>query len=68
MVPAVLDAEIDEWLTTKKSGKPTDGFIVPVPKRFATSHTALGRFLSAAPISQYHKDFGFLELPVKSEN
>ncbi len=67
-VPAVLDAEIEAWLTTKKSGKPTDGFIVPVPKRFATAHPALGRFLKAAPTSQYHKDFGFLELPVKSEN
>jgi CRISPR-associated endonuclease/helicase Cas3 len=67
-VPAVLDAEIDSWLTTKKAGKPTDGFIVPVPKRFASSHPALGRFLSIASASQYHKNFGFLELPVKSED
>jgi CRISPR-associated endonuclease/helicase Cas3 len=66
-VPAVLDAEIDAWLTTKKSGRPTDGFIVPVPKRFATSHPVLGRFLRAAPTSHYLKDLGFLELPVTVE-
>jgi CRISPR-associated endonuclease/helicase Cas3 len=66
-VPAVLDIEIDTWLEMKKTSKPTDGFIVPVPKRFARSHTALGRFLSAAPTTHYDKSFGFLEHPVTME-
>lgn len=66
-VPAVLDTEIDTWLATKKAGKPTDGFIVPVPKRLAKPHTALGRFLSTAPASHYHTSFGFLDQPVITE-
>lgn len=66
-VPAVLDTEIDTWLEVKKFGKPTDGFIVPVPKRFARSHAALGRFLSAAPTNHYHDRLGFLEHPVIME-
>ncbi|MGE4091820.1 MAG: CRISPR-associated helicase Cas3', partial [Candidatus Binatia bacterium] len=66
-VPAVLDTDIDTWLETKKASKPTDGFIVPVPKRFARSHSALGRFLSTASASYYDKNFGFLEYPVTTE-
>ncbi len=64
MVEAVLDAEIDTWLVTKKAGRPTDGFIVPVPKRIAQPNAALGRFLSVAPASHYHTDFGFLDHPL----
>lgn len=63
-VPAVLDAEIDAWLAAKKAGKPTDGLIVPVPRRFAKSNETLGRFLHAAPADHYHPDFGFLDNPV----
>jgi hypothetical protein len=63
-VPAVLDVETDTWLAAKKAGKPTDGFIVPVPKRLARPNAALGRFLSAAPASHYHVDFGFLDQPM----
>ncbi|HKZ03379.1 MAG TPA: CRISPR-associated helicase Cas3', partial [Pyrinomonadaceae bacterium] len=66
-IPAVLDTEIDTWLTTKRAGKLTDGFIMPVPKRLAKAHPALGRFLSAAPASHYHTDFGFLDNPVRAE-
>ena len=64
-VPAVLNAEIDAWLAAKKVGKSTDGFIVPVPKRLAGSNAALGRFLSVAPASHYHTDFGFLDNPMR---
>jgi len=63
-VPAVLDVEIDTWLAAKKLGQPTDGFIVPVPKRFARQNAALDRFLRAAPTNHYHMDFGFLDHPM----
>lgn len=67
-VPAVLDVETDTWLVAKRAGKPTDGFIVPVPKRLARPNAALGRFLSAAPASHYHTDFGFLDQPMCLED
>jgi hypothetical protein len=67
-VPAVLDADINTWLGAKKAGKSTDGFVVPVPKRLAKAHPDLGRFLSAAPASHYHPDFGFLDEVIRSEN
>jgi hypothetical protein len=61
--PAVLDTEIGAWQATKKAGKPTDGFVVPVPKRFARPSTVLGSLLSVALTSHYHPDFGFLDHP-----
>src|SRR5262249_20062385 len=61
--PAVLDTEISAWQATKRAGKPTDGFVVPVPKRFASPRTVLGSLLSVAPASHYHPDFGFLDRP-----
>lgn len=64
MVEAVLDAEIDSWVVAKKAGRPTEGFVVPVPKRLAQPNAALGRFLSAASASHYHPDFGFLDHPL----
>ena len=65
-VPAVLDTELDTWLAAKKAGQPTDGFVVPVPKRLARSRPALGRFLSAAPGSHYQPKLGFLDNPVRA--
>jgi CRISPR-associated endonuclease/helicase Cas3 len=67
-VPAVLDTDINTWLGAKKLGKSTDGFVVPVPKRLAKAHPDLSRFLSAAPASHYHPDFGFLDQVIRSEN
>lgn len=62
-VPAVLDSDIETWLAAKKTGKPADGLVVPVPKRLAKLHTALGRFLRAAPGSHYDPALGFLDSP-----
>ena len=67
-VPAVLDVDTDSWAAAKKAGKPTDGFIVPVPKRFAKPYPGLGRFLNVAPASHYHERFGFLDQTVITEN
>lgn len=67
-VPAVLDNDIEAWLAAKKTGRRTDGLVVPVPKRLARSHASLGRFLSVAPASHYQKDLGFLDNPMQSEN
>ena len=61
--PAVLDTELGAWQATKKAGKPIDGFVVPVPKRFARPSTVLGSLLSVAPASHYHPSLGFLDHP-----
>ncbi len=42
-VPAVLDGDIEAWRSAVKQGRPTDGFIVPVPQRFALPSPHLGK-------------------------
>lgn len=61
-VDCVLDSEVDDYLAKSKTGDPmADGYIVPVPKRFARDCARLGRYLREAPTTQYHPDFGFLD-------
>jgi CRISPR-associated endonuclease/helicase Cas3 len=62
-VPAVLDTDIETWLAARKAGRPADGIVVPVPKRLAKPHPALGRLLRVAPSSHYSPAFGFLDNP-----
>ena len=63
-VSAVLDNDIEDWCSAVKHGKPSDGLIVPVPNRYAESHSSLGRFLKVAPAAHYHPSFGFLNQPI----
>jgi CRISPR-associated endonuclease/helicase Cas3 len=61
-VDCVLDSETDEYLAKSKVGDPVAiGYIVPVPKRFASECSRLGRYLREAPALQYHPDFGFID-------
>ena len=63
-VPAVLDSDIEAWRSAVERGQPTDGFIVPVPQRFAVPNSSLGKFLKEARSEHYHSAYGFLNQPV----
>ena len=67
-VPAILDRDIEAWRSAVDQGRPTDGFIVPVPQRFAASNSSLGKFLREAPSVYYHSAYGFLNKPVANED
>lgn len=58
---AVLDRDINAYLTAQRAHQPTDGFIVPVPKRLATFDERLPRHLRSAPASHYDPRLGFLK-------
>jgi CRISPR-associated endonuclease/helicase Cas3 len=61
-VDCVLDSEIDEYLVKCRARDPeADGYVVPVPKRFALENTRLGRYIREASATQYHSEFGFLD-------
>lgn len=57
-VPAILDAHIERYLRASKDKKPTDGFVVPVPRKLAQSDPRLG-WLKVAPASHYDPRYGF---------
>ncbi len=67
-VPAVLDNDLESWLSAVEHGRPTDGFVVPVPRRFARPHGTLGRFLKTAPATHYHPSYGFLGRPIEMKD
>lgn len=56
----VLDCDREAFLAARRASKPTDGFVVPVPKRFAIESSALGPRLKEAPGDHYRSDLGFL--------
>jgi CRISPR-associated endonuclease/helicase Cas3 len=62
---AVLDDAIDAFCAAQRAGKPTDGFILPVPPRFAMpdERKLLPRYLHSAPASHYDPRLGFLKQP-----
>jgi CRISPR-associated endonuclease/helicase Cas3 len=61
-VDCVLDSDIDEYLLKRKAAESeADGYVVPVPRRFARENLKLGRYLREAPLAHYHPDFGFLD-------
>jgi CRISPR-associated endonuclease/helicase Cas3 len=70
-VPAILDAHIERYLRASKDKKPTDGFVVPVPRRLAQNDPRLG-WLKAAPGTHYDPRYGFFKEPLaesmKEEN
>ena len=62
-VPAILDGDIERYLRAIKHKKPTDGFVVPVPKEFAQSDPRLG-WMKSAPASHYDARYGFFKEPL----
>ena len=67
-VPAILDSDIEAWRSAVERGQPTDGFVVPVPQRFATPNSSLGKFLNTASASHYHPAYGFLDQQTENED
>lgn len=60
-VQAVLDSDISEFMSLKKSRKPVAGFLIPVPKNKAFKDSRLGSWPLAADSSHYSSDLGFLD-------
>ncbi len=59
-VDSVLDADVDAYLRARRGRSPeAEGFIVPVPRKFATEDTRLGRFLRRASSGLYTSALGF---------
>ncbi len=67
-VPAVLDSDIEAWLSAVKHKRPADGFIVPVPRQFGVPNFSLGKFLKEAPSVYYHPIYGFLDQRIEEED
>lgn len=67
-VPAILDSDIEAWRLAVEEERSTDGFVVPVPQRFAVSNPSLGKFLKEAPSTHYHSAYGFLDQPAPNED
>lgn len=63
-VQAVLDRDIEAFQAAQHAGRPTDGFVLPVPRgRFAAPDARLPRYLQSAPASHYDPALGFLKQP-----
>jgi CRISPR-associated endonuclease/helicase Cas3 len=61
MVPAILDADVDEVKRCLSARTPIDGFIVPVPERttLPSSPDWLPGHMKMAPVARYDPEFGF---------
>ena len=66
-VQALLDCDIDPYLKMRRSKKNIDGFLLPVPRKFARLDTRVGRYPFIAPSSHYHPDYGFLDHPLEDK-
>lgn len=64
-VPAVLNnGDVGYFLELRKRRLPTDGLLVPVPRRFARPDTRLGSWPLTADAAHYSSQFGFMNEPV----
>jgi len=56
----ILDADLEAYLAARRERKPWEGFVLPVPRRFALDTPALGPRLKAAPVTHYDPELGFM--------
>lgn len=56
----VLDSDLEAYLAASRKKQPCEGFILPVPKRFASDQPALGQRLKEAKGERYHPELGFM--------
>ena len=65
-IPGVLSRDLDEFARLKASRQPTDGLILPVPKKHALpqSDPRLPSYLCIAPDDHYHALLGFCDEPM----
>ena len=59
---AILDTDTEVYRQLNKGRKPTDGLIVPVPRRFTAQAERIDRY-AVAPASHYDERWGFMEKP-----
>ena len=60
---AVLDIVVDAFRRDQRAGRPTDGYILPVPRSLAVVDERLPRYLRSAPAHHYDPRLGFLKQP-----
>jgi CRISPR-associated endonuclease/helicase Cas3 len=66
-VDCVLDSDVDSFLAARRRrDSAADGFIVPVPRRFARVSPRLGRYLREAAWERYDGQLGFVDEEVGS--
>jgi CRISPR-associated endonuclease/helicase Cas3 len=68
---AVLRADVEEFTRLQKEREPTDGLIVPVPKRLAhrgqQGDSRLPSYLAVADDVHYHPAIGFCDKPLSPD-
>jgi CRISPR-associated endonuclease/helicase Cas3 len=65
-IPGVLARDVDKFARLKENRQPTDGLILPVPKKHARSERdpRLPSYLCVAPDDHYHELLGFCDEPI----
>jgi len=68
-IPGVLARDVDRLAQQMTSHDPTDGLVLPVPKRLAIAarDPRLPSYLCVAPDDNYHELLGFCDEPVTPE-
>lgn len=64
-VSAILSTDVARYFALRKERASTDGLLIPVPRRFASTHPRMGRFPLVAESSHYDPLFGFLDHPLE---
>jgi CRISPR-associated endonuclease/helicase Cas3 len=65
-VDGVLDHDLEAYLRAERARNGhAEGFILPIPRRRASPHQALGRTIYLAPASHYSSDLGLLHQEVE---
>jgi CRISPR-associated endonuclease/helicase Cas3 len=62
-VTAVLDYDVEEYITLKKDKKPSNGLLISIPKKFGVQDWRLGKHILRAPSSHYKAEYGFSKTP-----
>lgn len=60
-VSAILDSDMDRYKALRRGGRPADGLVVPVPKRFAKPDSRLRGGLMLADGSRYDASLGYCD-------
>lgn len=63
-VQTILDADVEQYLTLRRARRPTEGLILPCPRRLARIEPRVGAFLRVAPVSHYSQDYGLCDEPL----
>jgi CRISPR-associated endonuclease/helicase Cas3 len=65
-IPAVLDTDVQEFAAKQKARKPTDGLVVPVPRKLGGKPPQeLPAYMAIASSRHYHPLIGFTDDPLE---